>query len=143
MHAEIQILRALSSKVKDVSGFFNLKMFASYSPCSNCSKELLRFVNNFNTSIKVNVDIIFDTFYLHQNYANWLGLASLCDRRQTKNEHHINLQTLCGTRNQPDSTWSMFFQEMKVEETDIGEMWDKINETERQKREDLDKYRYV
>jgi len=61
-------------KLQDASGFFNLKMYASYSPCCNCSQLILNFVNSFCPSIDVDVEIIFDTFYQHRDEENWLGL---------------------------------------------------------------------
>jgi len=127
-------------KVKAASGFFNLKMYASYSPCSDCSQKLLDFVNSFSGDVDVCVENIFDTFYKHQDENHWLGLVKLCDDKQRNTlNHEIQLKTL--NRICDPNTWTMFLQDMGVKGTNTTEMWRNIiTKPGRQKREELDDY---
>lgn len=126
-------------KLNDASGFLNLKMYASYSPCGNCSKLILDFVNNFSDNIDVHVEIIFDTFYLHYKVENWLGLTELCNQGLTNSNPTIQLKTLSGSN--LAGTWTIFLEDMGVKGEITTKKWKKITTKKgRHEREDLDFY---
>jgi len=114
-------------------------MYASYSPCSGCSEQLLHFVNSFCEDVDVCVEIIFDTFYKHRDQNHWLGLVKLCDGKQRKRCHKIQLKSLHLNHGTDPNTWTMFLQDMGIKGSNTTEMWGNIiTKPGRQEREELD-----